>query len=200
MPSERASMDESIPAGELLAQYFEDVDWSTNYRIGTKRYAPYFLTNQEANELPWGEFAQNRHVLVASPIKGTGLEALVISKSVTWSDRDANIYVGSPSRDIRSLLDLTEDEFVLVFREQLRLISGLAGEIGEDVYSTHGFNPEDSSPDGHSIRPSGSNGEILGAKDYVELAIRVSPRFVRKYVISSPLAHFTDPLSNLYSP
>lgn len=134
----------------LLLRSLEGVDWHEVYTLDTKRYAPNYLDNQSANDLPWEEFRDNCGAVYGTSIGD--LEALVVPKSVTWSDRDVNIYVGSSQKEVKSFLDFTRSEFSEVFGWHVGIAVDLSGKTGESVYCTHGFNPEDTSPDAHSVR------------------------------------------------
>lgn len=145
-------MHDPIPKNQLLAHSFDEINWDHVYRLDTKRYAPNYLTNDDANTLPWHEFRHNSHALAISSFSDSDLEGIILPKSVTWSDRDVNIYVGSNRREIRSFLDFSESDFVTVFEWQINILSDLSSEFQEPVYCTHGFNATDTSPDAHSIR------------------------------------------------
>lgn len=136
----------------LLSPSLASVDWNEVYRLDTKRYTPNYLSNQIANDMPWEEFRNACGAIYSTLIEGSNLEALVVPKSVTWSDKDTNIYIGSTQREVRSFLDFSRDDFSDVFGWNVSIAVDLSAKTGEDIYCTHGFNPEDTSPDAHSVR------------------------------------------------
>jgi hypothetical protein len=105
----------SITRGTLIAAHLAQVDWSKVYTLDTPRYAADYLTAETADRLPWTEFIAAVPALHCCGIAGTSLEAVVVPKSVTWSDRDVNLYVGSPTgQGLRSYLDLDANLFAAV--------------------------------------------------------------------------------------
>lgn len=143
-------MVENVSNSWILASSLEKIDLESTYQLDTKRYAPSYLPNDEANALPWPDFREQCRPLEVIPLS-SDLEALVVPKSITWSDRDLNIYVGSNTRFIRSFFDFSRQDFIDVFQWHIGVCSDLSSDYGETVHCTHGFNPEDSSPDAHSI-------------------------------------------------
>lgn len=127
------------------------VDWRRVAKLDTRRYAPQYLSADEVEHLPWAHFVDRLPVLFSRPQISDGLEMVAAGKSLTWSDRDLNIYVGNEDRRIRSFLDLSAEEFVRVFAWHLDLARSLSAKLGDEIYLTHGFNPEDTSPDAHSL-------------------------------------------------
>src|ERR1700677_1301579 len=99
----------------LLAHSLETLDRGEFYTLETPRYGANYLTNEAANELPWEEFRDFSGAVHNTKIGQSDLEAIVVPKSVTWSDRDVNIYVGSPQREVSSFLDFARDDFSIVF-------------------------------------------------------------------------------------
>ncbi|MBI3688611.1 MAG: hypothetical protein HY241_14995 [Actinobacteria bacterium] len=140
----------TVPArATLLATFLARVDWPKVSTVDTRRYGPQYLTTAEAERLVWGLFVDRLPVLHAETMGG--LRLVVVGKSVTWSDRDLNVYVGTLDRPVRSFLDFTAVEFAAVFGWHLRVARRVAAALGADVYVTHGFNPDDISPDAHSL-------------------------------------------------
>lgn len=136
----------------LLAAYLARVDWARVAVLDTPRYARDYLPVVLAQRLYWNRFCAAVPALVQTPVPGTGLEALVVPKSVTWSDRDINIYVGSADgTPPRSMLDLCAAQFAAVFGWHVVVARRVAVAVGRDVYVTHGFNPGDTAPDAHSV-------------------------------------------------
>jgi hypothetical protein len=163
----------------LIAAHLAQVDWGRIYTLDTRRYAPAYLPAETANLLPWTAFASTVPTLRRCDIGGTGQEALIVPKSVTWSDRDVNVYVGSPAGPaLRSYLDLDVYGFASIIGWHVRLGQELAAALGCDVYITHGFNPLDSSPDAHSVT----------AKFHTH--VHVPDLAGRRRVVSRALSHF----------
>lgn len=117
----------------------------------TREYPARFPTIAEANSLPWPEFVDRLTVLSTVPLPGD-LTAVLSAKSLTWSDRDVNVYLGAFGRRVRYFLDLSAEEFECIFGWHLRLARMVSEQLGEPVYITHGFNPDDSMPGLHSVR------------------------------------------------
>jgi len=141
-----------IPArSTLLAAFLARVDWTRVCKVDTRRYSPHYVTGADAERLPWSVFVDRLPVLFTCPPGLGGLEIVGAAKSVTWSDRDLNIYVGRQDGPVRSFWDFTADEFVAVFGWHLELACQVSAMLDRDVYVTHGFNPEDTSPDAHSV-------------------------------------------------
>lgn len=146
-----ADTDMWAPA-TLLAAYLARVDWARVAVLDTPRYAPDYLPAAVADHLPWDRFRDTVPTLVQTRVPGTGLEALVVPKTVTWSDRDVNIFVGDPqAAPLRSMLDLGAAAFVAVFGWHVTVARRVSAALGHDVYVTHGFNPNDTAPDAHSV-------------------------------------------------
>src|SRR2546423_685885 len=163
----------------LVAAYLARVDWDRVYTLDTRRYAPAYLPADHADRLSWSAFAAAVPSLWRGGIDGTDLDVVVVPKSVTWSDRDINVYVGSPAGPaLRSFLDLDEDGFVAVLGWHVALARELAAGLDRDVYITHGFNPDDSSPDAHSVT----------AKFHTH--VHVPDLVGRRRVVASALSHF----------
>ena len=141
----------SIAHSTLLTSSLADVDLETVARLDTRRYAAQYLERVTAESLPWQAFAERLPTLFAGPSPGRDLEMLAVRKSVTWSNRDFNVYVGSGVRRVRSFLDLTNDEFTRIFAWHIALARVLACSLERAVHVTHGFNPEDIAPDAHSL-------------------------------------------------
>lgn len=120
--------------------------------LGTATYRPHYMTGEAANTLPWNRFVDQARPLSSREIPNTDLEVAVIPKSHTWSQRDINIYVGSPTREIRDFTDFSSQEFGLVMDWHVAVAKQIASQTGEEVYVTHGFNPDDTAPDAHSVR------------------------------------------------
>ncbi|GAB3862098.1 hypothetical protein ACFPIJ_47025 [Dactylosporangium cerinum] len=136
----------------LLAAYLARVDWARVAVLDTPRYAPDYLPAEVADRLPWERFRDTAPTLAQTPVPGTALEALVVPKTVTWSDRDVNIFVGDPrAAPIRSMLDLDTAAFVAVFGWHVAVALRISAVLSRDVYVTHGFNPIDTAPDAHSV-------------------------------------------------
>lgn len=135
----------------LIAMFLARVNWARVSKVDTRRYLPQYVTSAEAERLPWREFVDRLPVLFAERDELDDLEMVAVAKSLTWSDRDLNLYVGAPTRSVRSFLDFSRAEFTAVFGWHLRLASRVSAAVGCDVYVTHGFNPHDTSPDAHSI-------------------------------------------------
>jgi hypothetical protein len=138
--------------GTLIPRYVARVRWDRVFVLHTSRYAPDYLTATEADRLPWALFCDAVPVLLGGSLGIAGLEVIVVAKSLTWSDRDVNIYLGSSSpRAPKSYLDLPAAAFVATFGWHIELALRVSVSLGRDVYVTHGFNPDDRSPDAHSI-------------------------------------------------
>ncbi|UAB96334.1 hypothetical protein Dvina_51855 [Dactylosporangium vinaceum] len=108
--------------------------------------------------MPWDRFRDLAPTIAQTPVAGTALEALVVPKTVTWSDRDINIFVGAPATPdapnavpLRSMLDLGAAAFIAVFGWHIVVARRVSAALGRDVYVTHGFNPTDTAPDAHSV-------------------------------------------------
>jgi hypothetical protein len=168
-----------IARGTLIAAHLAQVDWSRVYILNTSRYAPAYLTPETADRLPWTEFIAAVPGLHRCGIAGTSLEAVVVPKSVTWSDRDVNLYIGSPAGPVvRSYLDLDVTRFAAVLGWHVTLARELAAALGCDVYVTHGFNPLDTAPDAHSVT----------AKFHTHIHV---PDLARRHLaVPSGLSHF----------
>jgi hypothetical protein len=116
------------------------------------RNASDYLTAAQADRLSWALFCDAVPALFGGSLGIAGLEVTVVAKSLTWSDRDVNIYLGSSSpRAPKSYLDLPATAFVTTFGWHIELARRVSATLGHDVYVTHGFNPDDHSPDTHSI-------------------------------------------------
>lgn len=135
--------------GTLLATELTRVDWTLVSTVDTRRYGPQYLTTADAERLDWAAFVARLPVLHSATV--AGLHLVVAGKSVTWSDRDLNIYAGTAGRLVRSYLDFSPGEFTAVFGWHLSVARRVATALGADVYVTHGFNPDDTSPDAHSV-------------------------------------------------
>lgn len=135
----------------LIAAHLAQVDWGRVFTLDTRRYAPDYPPMAE--RMSWPAFTDAVPVLFRrDSLGGEGLEAVIVPKSLTWSDRDVNVYIGSATGPaVRSFLDLGERAFAAVFSWHVALARELSAELGCDVYVTHGFNPRDSSPDAHSV-------------------------------------------------
>jgi hypothetical protein len=168
-----------IARATLIAAHLAQVNWDRVYTLDTRRYAPAYLPSETANRLSWRAFVDAVPAMHRGVIGGTTLEAVIVSKSVTWSDRDVNVYIGSPAGPaLRSYLDLDEDRFAAVLGWHVALARELTMELGCDVYVTHGFNPLDSSPDAHSVT----------SKFHTHVHV---PDLVRRHrVAASMLSHF----------
>lgn len=165
--------------GTLIAAHLARVDWRRVYTLDTRRYAPNYLPASVADRLPWQGFAEAVPTLFRDGIAGADLDVLVVPKSLTWSDRDVNVYLGSSTgRPLRSYLDLDELGFVAVFGWHVAFARALAAGLGRDVYVTHGFNPQDSSPDAHSVT----------AKFHTHVHVPDLAR--RRPAVASALSHF----------
>lgn len=163
----------------LIAAYLARVDWARVFTLDTRRYAVDYLPAGAADRLSWAEFAAVAPTLVRGTVHGGDLDAIVVPKSLTWSDRDVNIYVGSVTGpQVRSYLDLAEPAFVAVFAWHVAVAHEVSSAAGCDVYVTHGFNPQDSSPDAHSVT----------AKFHTHLHIPDVNR--RRPVVLAALTHF----------
>lgn len=139
-------------AGTLVPRWMARVQRERVFVLHTRRYGPDYLPATEADRLPWAAFRDAVPSLFRGPLGIAGLEAIVVAKSLTWSDRDVNIYVGSPSsRMPKSYLDLSSSSFAATFGWHVELARCVSESLGRDVYVTHGFNPEDCSPDAHSV-------------------------------------------------
>lgn len=169
----------TIAPATLIAAHLARVDWHRVYTLDTRRYAPAYLPATTADALSWPAFADAVPTLHRGSVDGADLEALIVPKSVTWSDRDVNIYIGSRAGPpLRSYLDLDETGFVTVFAWHIALARELSAALRRDVYVTHGFNPVDSSPDAHSVT----------AKFHTHVHV---PDLVRRRpVVASALSHF----------
>jgi hypothetical protein len=130
-----------IADATLVAGYLARVDWDRVFALDTRRYAPDYLPVATADRLPWRAFTDAVPSLFRGTIAGAGLEVVVVAKSLTWSDRDVNVYLGAPGgAPLRSYLDLTENSFVAVFAWHIAVACELSTVLGCDVYVTHGFN------------------------------------------------------------
>lgn len=139
-------------AGTLIPRYLAQVQWDRVFVLQTHRYAPDYLTAAEADRSPWTLFRDAVPALFSGSLGIAGVEAIVVAKSLTWSDQDVNIYLGSSSsRALKSYLDLPAAMFVAIFGWHIDLACWVSESLGRDVYVTHGFNPDDRSPDAHSI-------------------------------------------------
>jgi hypothetical protein len=168
-----------IAAATLVAAQLGRVDWARVFTLDTRRYAPDYLPAATADRVPWRAFAGAVPSLFRGGLDEAGLEVVVVPKSLTWSDRDVNVYLGSAGGPpLRSYQDLTEDAFVAVFGWHIAVASVLSAALGRDVYVTHGFNPQDSSPDAHSVT----------AKFHTHLHVPDLRR--RRPVVASALSHF----------
>lgn len=135
--------------GTLLSGALASVAWDSVAILHTLRYEDQYITPAEASRFNWGEFTKRLPLLYRTG--AAGLDLLLTRKSVTWSDRDLNVYIGAPSRNIRFYDDLTKHEFEEVFGWHIDVASSVARAQAREVYVTHGFNPADISPDAHSI-------------------------------------------------
>ncbi|MEV6928105.1 hypothetical protein AB0M46_26890 [Dactylosporangium sp. NPDC051485] len=139
----------------LLAAYLARVDWAQVAVLTTPRYAPDYLSATIADQMPWDRFRDIAPTIAQTLVAGTALEALLVPKTVTWSDRDINIFVGAPATPgavpLRSMLDLSAAAFVAVFGWHIVVARRVSAALGRDVYVTHGFNPTDTAPDAHSV-------------------------------------------------
>jgi hypothetical protein len=136
----------------LIAAHLARLDWTRVYVLDTRRYAANYLSAAQVDSLPWPALRDALPTLWRGKVPGTRLDAIAVPKSVTWSDRDLNLYLGAPRGPTpKSYLDLDENTFVAAFAWQLATARRAAAELGRDVYVTHGFNPSDSCPDGHSV-------------------------------------------------
>ena len=162
----------------LIPTYLARVEWSKVSTLDTRRYSANYLAASEADRLPWREFRDAVPVLWSGTL-ADGLDVLVVAKSLTWSDRDVNVYVGAvdpPS--LRSYLDLGQAAFVAVFDWHISLAREVSRMLDRDVYVTHGFNPEDTSPDAHSVT----------AKFHTH--VHVPDLAARRPVVATNLSHF----------
>jgi len=168
-----------IADATLIAASLAQVDWGRVFTLDTRRYAPGYLPAATVDRLCWPAFTDAVPALCHGSIDGTGLNAVIVPKSVTWSDRDINVYLGSAAGPpLRSYLDLSEHGFVTVFAWHIAFARELSAALGCDVYVTHGFNPQDSSPDAHSVT----------AKFHTHVHI---PDLVRRRpAVASALSHF----------
>jgi hypothetical protein len=138
----------NVADATLIAAHLARVDWDRVSTLDTCRYAPDYLPAATADRLPWSAFADAVPTLLRGSIDGADLDVVIVPKSLTWSDRDVNVYAGSPAGPpLRSYLDLSEHAFVAVFAWHIAVARELSVALGCDVYVTHGFNPQDSSPD-----------------------------------------------------
>jgi hypothetical protein len=138
--------------GTLIPRHLAQVQWDRVFVLHTRRYAPDYLTAAEADRLPWVSFRDAVPSLYGGSLSIAGLEAIVVAKSLTWSDQDVNVYLGSSSpRALKSYLDLPATAFVATFGWHIELARRVSESLGRDVYVTHGFNPDDRSPDAHSV-------------------------------------------------
>lgn len=139
-------------AGTLIPRYLAQVQWDRVFVLDTRRYGPDYFTAAEVDRLPWVAFRDAVPALFGGSLGIAGVEAIVVAKSLTWSDRDVNIYLSSSSpQALKSCLDLPAAMFVAIFEWHIELVSLVSASLGCDVYVTHGFNPEDRSPDAHSV-------------------------------------------------
>jgi hypothetical protein len=169
----------NIADATLIAAYLTRVDWGRVFTLDTRRYAPDYLPAATADRLPWSAFADAVPTLFRGSVDGADLDVVIVPKSLTWSDRDVNVYAGSLGGPaLRSYLDLSERAFVAVFAWHVAVAGELSAALGCDVYVTHGFNPQDSSPDAHSVT----------AKFHTHLHTPDVAR--RRPVVASALSHF----------
>lgn len=141
----------SVLSTPLVTMALAQVDWQRVAKLETRRYAAQYLSNETREGLRWADLAESLPALFRGPEIAHGLEIIAAGKSLTWSDRDFNVYVGSRNRTVRSFLDLTPHEFVQVMIWHLNLAWELSCQLGREIRVTHGFNPDDTSPDAHSI-------------------------------------------------
>ncbi|GAB3811551.1 hypothetical protein [Micromonospora zhanjiangensis] len=163
----------------LIPMYLSQIDWARVYELDTRRYAADYLPMGTADRLSWAQFAESVPAMFRGTLHGSDSDVLVVAKSLTWSDQDVNVYVGSENRpQVRSFLDLTEPAFVAVFAWHIAVAREVSSALGHEVYVTHGFNPQDSSPDAHSV----------AAKFHTHLHIPDLER--RRPVVPAGLSHF----------
>jgi len=122
------------------------------YTLATKQYRRNYFSNEEVNAIPWAEFRLRSNSIAYTTIPGTNLEALVVPKSRTWSSQDTNVYVGSDDKLVQSFSDFSKEEFEAVFDWHISIGLHLSQMYNKDVHISHGFNPEDTAPDAHSVR------------------------------------------------
>ena len=109
-------MSSETKSGYLLLKSLKELDSFSVQRLRTRRYRTNYLMNNEANTSTWSDFCDKSPSLLRGQIPDADLDFSVISKSVTWSDRDVNIFVGTDLRPIQSVFDFSEVEFTHVFK------------------------------------------------------------------------------------
>lgn len=141
-----------IPEGTLFIPAANKLKTTPLRHFPVPEYYPHAMSNDEANHLPWSEFTNRIRVAEKYRTTPTKLELLLTPKTPPWTNKDCNIFIGSPERKIATVLDLTDDEgqvfFDMNFTTALQLIQGSE----QSVHVAIGFNEQDNLPGQHSIR------------------------------------------------
>jgi hypothetical protein len=115
-------------------------------------FSPPRLEKGTGSEIPWTTFKSRMSPFLTVPVpnpESSGCEIIFTTKDVAWSTRDANMWIGSDSRKIEEIDDLTQEEGVFFFDTGLSLAKKLAENTGLGHTFAIGFNPKDIGTPGH---------------------------------------------------
>lgn len=109
------------------------------------------MQNGEANKLPWDTFRTRLDPIGSLPLHGSDAEVIFVPKHVAWSAEDINTFVGSDSRTINEIDDLTASEAQEWIETNFAIAQQLATKSQPEVQINIGFNVQDRSVGHHSL-------------------------------------------------